>query len=138
MARHHVLGKVQFQTASTIYLFQANFIQKLLSISFFLRYCRKINKKAINSTTINLEEETDQALSREKICTGDKIRTTLNPSQNCKDDFILDKVDNDFILKKTYWTHSHEFESANRFCLLEYNGDRKAAKICSNVKENVW
>ena len=110
----------------------------MLSINFFHRYCKKKNKKAINSTTINLEEEIDQALSKEKKCPGGKVRTSLNPSQNCKEDFILDIVGNDFQLKKTYWTHSHEFESANRFCLLEYNGDRKAAKICSNVKENVW
>ena len=85
-----------------------------------------------------MEEMTDQPLSKETRCSGEKIRTTLNSSQNCKEDFILDIVDNDFQLKKTYWTHSHEFESANRFCLLEYNGDRKAAEICSNVKENVW
>ena len=110
----------------------------MLSILFFHRYCGIIHKKAINSTTINLEKETDQALSKEKMCFGGKIRTTLNSSQNCKEDFILDIVDNDFLLKKTYWTHSHESESANRFCLLEYNGDRKAAEICSNVKENVW
>ena len=96
------------------------------------------HKKAINITNINMEEMTDQALSKEKRCSGDKIRTTLNSSQNCKEDFILDIVDNDFLLKKTYWTHSHESESANRFCILEYNGDRKAAEICSNVKENVW
>ena len=85
-----------------------------------------------------MEEMTDKALSKETKCSGDKKRITLNSSQNCKEDFILDKVDNDFILKKTYWTHSHESESANRFCLLEFNGDRKAARICSNVKENVW
>ena len=84
-----------------------------------------------------MEEMTDKALSKETKCSGDKKRTTLNSSKNCKEDFILDIVGNDFQLKKTYWTHSHEFESANRFCLLEYNEDRKAARICSNVKIKV-
>ena len=112
----------------------------MLSISFFLRYCRKPHKKiAINITNINMEEMTDQALSKEKSCSVGKIRTTLNSSKNCKEDFILDLVDNEFQLKKTYWTHhNHESKSANTFCLLEYNGDKKAAKICSDVKENVW
>ena len=40
----------------------------MFGISFCLRYCRKKDKKAINSTTINLEEQTDQALSKEKRC----------------------------------------------------------------------
>ena len=112
----------------------------MLSISFFLRYCRKPHKKiAINITNINMEEMTDQALSKEKSCSVGKIRTTLNSSKNCKEDFILDLVDNEFQLKKTYWTHhNHESKSANTFCLLEYNGDKKAAKICSGIKENVW
>ena len=100
------------------------------------RYCK--NRKDINTTIIN-DDELAKALSKDKTCSNNRIRTLLIPHQNCKHDFILEPMDNDIIMKRTYWSLTNEpLQHTKDFCLIEYNSENKTAEICSDVKLPIW
>ena len=47
-------------------------------------------------------------------------------------------MENEIIMKKTYWSLTNESQNTKEFCLIEYNSENKTAEICSDVKLPIW